>query len=209
MKKAIFIFLAVYILAIGGYYLYKNYTATEFSNEGKPHLERSADYHEGMDLQWDVENGKNGNYVPVDFESYKHMSQEEFDESHDMHQLEGETIPNDRLMNVFDLANRDYSQEAFAVFDIRASQPDVADPNIYNNMDQFLARSIQTITHNKTLKTVRISNPKTITPTQMTYDLRVEYRDGKIVEIAAVPMIKVEMDWYVNMRFSDFVNKFR
>jgi hypothetical protein len=209
MKKAIFIFLVVYLAAIGGYTLYKSYTDKEYSNDGVPNLKRTEKYNEGINLQWDVETGKNGNYVPVDFDKYKEMSQEEFDDKHDFHNMEGETIPNDRLMNVFDLANRDYYNEMIANFNVRATQPDFADPNIYNNMDKFLVDSANTITHNKTMKLVNISNPKTISPTKMTYDLTVTYLDGKVVKIPAVPMIKEEMDWYVDMRFSEFVKKFK
>ncbi|MED4728350.1 hypothetical protein P9597_09380 [Aneurinibacillus migulanus] len=209
MKKAIFIFLVVYLVAIGGYTFYKSHTEKEYSNNGEPNLKRTEKYNEEINLQWDVQTGKNGNYVPVDFDEYNKMSHEELEEEHDSHLLEGETIPNDRLMDVFNLANQDHYDEMIANFNVRATQPDFADPSIYNNMDKFLVNSASTITHNKTMKFVNISNPQTISPTKMTYDVTVTYLDGKVITIPAVPMIKEEMDWFVDMRFSDFVKKFK
>ncbi|MED0677342.1 hypothetical protein ABEV55_13735 [Aneurinibacillus thermoaerophilus] len=205
MKKVLISFFTLYLLGGIVYFLWNS---TE-KKPTEPRTQATSDYNKKTEIEWNVNNSKKGNYIPPDYHQRDHYTEKEA-ELHYHEELESPTIPNDRLMNLFDLAQRGPANELSGMINPNIVHKDFQKINNPDTIDQKLKQYASLISRNATIKNVKISKPKLLEENRASYDVTVEYEDGKVLTLTNMTMVRVgtaDVNWYLDMTLNELINR--
>ncbi|KIV56487.1 hypothetical protein AM501_04340 [Aneurinibacillus migulanus] len=204
MKKTLIIFFSLWL--IGGFLYF--FFGSKDEAPTTPRTQATSDYNQTTEIEWNVEKIREGNYIPPDFKKHEHYNENEA-EIHHHDDLEIPTIPNDRLMNLFDLAQHGLFDELSGIVNPNLVYKDFDNVNELDKIDEQAKKYAAQISRNHSIKKVKISKPKQQQADRVTYDVIIEYQDNKNITLKDIVMMKGHVDdndWYLDMTLKELSN---